>query len=254
MLADLVAGVRLLSLDAGNTVIFLDHARLASLAARHGFVTDAATLIVAEGKAKRRHSVGQMFTPEWPSMHAPGARGWGGMVATTLLEAGMPEAKIAGALEDLWKEHVALNLWSRVPAGFGDAIEAVRAEGIPVVLVSNSEGMLDRLFRELGIFGHFDLLLDSGLVGLEKPDPRFFQLALDKYGVPPEDALHLGDMHSTDVTGARAAHMRAALIDPYAHYEGMYADVPRVPGVVATAMALAADAKARSPRPSRPDK
>ena len=50
----LLHGVRLLSLDAGNTVIFLDHARLAKLAARHGLATDAATLIQAEGAAKRR--------------------------------------------------------------------------------------------------------------------------------------------------------------------------------------------------------
>ena len=235
----MVQGIRLLSLDAGNTVIFLDHERLAKLAARHGFVTDASRLIETEGKAKRRLAAGQMFFPTWPSMQAPGARGWGAMVATTLVEAGMAEDKAAEALEEVWKEHVALNLWSLVPPEFGAAIERVRALGIPVVLVSNSEGMLERLFRELKIFGHFDLLLDSGIVGVEKPDPKIFQVALDKFGVEAADAIHLGDIYSTDVLGGRAAGMRVALIDPFKHYDGMYTDVPRVAGVVEAAHAIA---------------
>ena len=122
---------------------------------------------------------------------------------------------------------------------FGPAIERVRAKGIKVVLVSNSEGMLAELFTELDIVAHFDLLLDSGIIGLEKPDPRFFQVALDEFDVPADAALHLGDIYSTDIVGARAAKMRAALIDPYGHYEGMFPDVPRAPGVVEVADALA---------------
>jgi putative hydrolase of the HAD superfamily len=238
-LGALVRGVRLLSLDAGNTVIFLDHARLAALAARQGFTTDAATLVRTEGAAKRRHARGDMVQVSWASELEPGARGWGAMVATTVAEAGFPAAKLKPFLEDAWREHVQKNLWWLVPDGFSAAMARVRARGVKVVLVSNSEGMLDRLFAELGILGDFDRLLDSGKVGFEKPDPRIFRLALDAYGVAPDLALHLGDMYSTDITGARAAGMRAALVDPHGHYDGMFPDVPRVPGVVAVADAIA---------------
>jgi HAD superfamily hydrolase (TIGR01509 family) len=241
-LADIVRGVRLLSLDAGNTVIFLDHARLAEVVSRHGKKTDAATLIRTEGAAKRRHAKGglaEMVDVDWPHRDAPGARGWGAMVATIATEAGLPEDAVPAFLEDAWKVHSARNFWDRVPEGFGDAIERARRHGVQIVLVSNSEGMLAELFTELGIVEHFDLLLDSGIIGLEKPDPRFFEVALKKLRVAPDEALHLGDMYSTDIVGARAAKMRAALIDPYAHYEGMYPDVPRVPGVVEVALALA---------------
>jgi HAD superfamily hydrolase (TIGR01509 family) len=249
---ELLRGVRLLSLDAGNTVIFLDHARLAKLAARHGLVTDAATLIQAEGAAKRRlpsvapgvTSSGTMVHAEWPSSGEPGARGWGAMVATTLVEAGLPVERAGEVIEDLWREHVAKNLWSLVPPDLPAALDAMRANGIPVVLVSNSEGMLERLFRQLGILEHFDLLLDSGIVGLEKPDPRFFQVALDHFKVPAADAIHLGDIFQTDIAGARATGMRSALVDPYGHYEGMYPDVPRVPGAAEVARALAVAAGA----------
>ena len=238
-LHDLLAGVRLLSLDAGNTVIFLDHARLANLTARHGLKTDAATLVKAEGAAKRRLTTNTMVRPQWKSSGEPGAGSWGAMVATTLVEAGLPEERAGEVIEDLWHEHVVKNLWCVVPPDLPAALDAMRARGIPVVLVSNSEGMLERLFRELGISEHFDLLLDSGLVGLEKPDPRFFQVALDHFQVPAADAIHLGDIFQTDILGARAAGMRYALVDPYAHYQGLHLDVPRVPGAAEVARALA---------------
>jgi putative hydrolase of the HAD superfamily len=238
ILLPLVYDVRLLSLDAGNTVIFLDHARLAALAARHGFTTDARTLVRTEGAAKRRHAHGDMVTVPWAYEAAPGARGWGAMVGTMLVEAGFSPQGLPALLEDVWRSHVEKNLWSLVPEGFSAAMARVRERGIRVVLVSNSEGMLERLFAELGILSDFDLLLDSGNIGLEKPDPRFFAIALERFGVAAHQALHLGDIYSTDITGARAAGMRAALVDPYGHYDGLYADVPRVPGVVAVADAL----------------
>jgi putative hydrolase of the HAD superfamily len=100
--------------------------------------------------------------------------------------------------------------------------------------------MLDLLFAELGVSPHIDLLLDSGKVGVEKPDPRIFQKALDTFGVGPERALHLGDSIATDVLGARAAGIRVALIDPYGHCEGRALDVPRVAGVVEVARTLRA--------------
>jgi putative hydrolase of the HAD superfamily len=237
-LESLVRGVRLLSLDAGNTVIFLDHARLAAIVARHGFVTDAATLIRTEGAAKRRHARADMIQVAWAHDAEPGARGWGAMLATTVAEAGFPRERLPALLADAWREHVQKNLWCLVPEGFSIAMGRVRARGVKVVLVSNSEGMLDRLFAELGILGDFDLLLDSGKVGIEKPDPRIFAIALERYGIAPDAALHLGDIYSTDITGARAAGMRAGLVDPYGHYDGMFEDVPRVPGVVAVTEAL----------------
>ena len=91
---------------------------------------------------------------------------------------------------------------------------------------------------------HFDLGVDSGKGGIEKPDPRIFRIALDNFAVKPERALHLGDVFATDVLGARAAGVRHALIDPYKHYAGRHAEVPRVPGVVAVARAIQA-ARAR---------
>lgn len=236
----LVQGVDLLCLDAGNTVIFLDHARLAALAASLGHTLEPAALVRGEGEAKRLAETGGMVDVPWAFRDRPGAVAWGKMVATTAVRAGLPDDRAGALLDHVWPEHEKRNLWCRVPEGLGEALEAIRARGVKVAIISNSEGMLDRLFADLGILRHFDFVADSGKLGVEKPDPRIFQVALERFGVPPSRALHLGDVFATDVLGARAAGIRHALIDPFGHYEGRHPEVPRVEGVVAVARAILA--------------
>ncbi len=235
---ELVRDVGLLCLDAGNTVIFLDHARLAELVQATGHDVDAEALVRTEGEAKALAETSGLLDVAWELRERPGAIGWGRMVGTIALRAGLPEAKVPALLTAAWAVHEVRNLWCKVPQGLGAALDAARAQGVKVAIISNSEGMLDRLFTDLGILQHFDLVVDSGTVGVEKPDPRIFQIALDRFGVPAARALHLGDMFATDILGARAAGIRHALIDPFGHYAGRHAEVPRVPGVVEVARAL----------------
>jgi FMN phosphatase YigB (HAD superfamily) len=55
-------------------------------------------------------------------------------------------------------------------------------------------------------------------VGVAKPDPAIFRLALEAMGVDPQHALHIGDTPAADVEGARAAGMHAVLVDPFDHH------------------------------------
>lgn len=238
--ASLVEGVELLSLDAGNTVIFLDHARLARMANEAGFDgVSRERLIVTEGEAKRlAGDPSAMVDPAWAERGAPGAAGWGRMVATMLALAGVPHQDLGALLSNIWKSHTELNLWSLVPLGFREAMSELRRAGVKTAIVSNSEGMLDRLFAQLVIADCFDAVVDSGKVGFEKPGARIFEIACERTRTAAARALHLGDTYATDVVGARNAGMRAALIDPYAHYDGLYPEVPRVPGVVEVARAI----------------
>jgi len=233
-----------LCLDAGNTVIFLDHARVARIAAGLGLDLDVGALIRAEGEAKRLQEQGKLLQIEWPGRALPGAAGWSSTTGTFLVLAGAPEARIAEILEAFWREHVRRNLWSLVPDDLAPALARVRAAGVKVAVISNSEGMLARLFEELGILSCFDRIVDSGIAGVEKPDPRIFRIALDEFGAAPERALHLGDIYATDVLGARAANIRVALLDPRDHFRGMHLDVPRVASVAEVADAVVAQRSA----------
>ncbi|HEX4511993.1 MAG TPA: HAD-IA family hydrolase [Polyangiaceae bacterium] len=229
-------GVDLLSLDAGNTVIFLDHARLETIARELGHEVDSAKLIETEGKAKRAiGGDGDAIEIDWANAKAPGARGWGIVMATMFEAAGVSRGDLPKLLDVLWASHVDHNLYSKVPKGFAKAMAEIRALGVKVAIVSNSEGMLDRLFDKLGILSSFDAVVDSAKVGIEKPDARIFEIACKRTGTTPARALHLGDTMATDIVGARNAKMRCAMVDPFGHYEGMYPDVPRVAGVVEVA-------------------
>jgi len=238
-LAELVAGVDLLCLDAGNTIIFFDHARLARLCAREGFATTAEALERAEGEAKLAQERREVVTVAWSYAGRPGADGWDEMIGTMLVRAGMALHEVPAALEAIWLDHRALNLWSRVPAGLVEALIALRGTGVKVAVVSNSEGKLQAFFEELDLMRAVDFIVDSGIVGVDKPDPRIFRVALDHFGVPASRALHLGDNFVTDVGGARAAGLRVALIDPFGHLAGRHTDVPRVSGVSEVADAIA---------------
>ena len=236
----LVRDVDLLCLDAGNTVIFLDHARLAELVRGAGHEVLADVLVRTEGEAKTLAETGGLLDVTWRYRDRPGAIGWGRMVGTIALRAGLDASRVPELLDAAWPVHEQTNLWCRVPEGLGAALDAIRALGVKVAIISNSEGMLDRLFTDLGVLRHFDLVVDSGKVGVEKPDPRIFEIALQRFAVPASRALHLGDMFATDILGARAAGIRTALIDPFKHYAGRHAEVPRVPGVVEVARAIEA--------------
>jgi putative hydrolase of the HAD superfamily len=237
-LAELVKDVDLLCLDAGNTIIFFDHARLSRLAAREGFVATAGAFERAEGEAKHTQERGGGVRVPWSHAGKPGADSWAEMIATMLVCAGMARDRVPRILDVLWTEHRALNLWSRVPPGLVDSLVALRASGARVAVVSNSEGKLEGFFERLGLMPAVDAVVDSGVVGVEKPDPRIFQIALERFGVPAASALHLGDNFVTDVGGARAAGLRVALIDPFGHLAGRHADVPRVSGVAQVADAI----------------
>ncbi len=234
----LVRDVDLLCLDAGNTVIFLDHARMAALVNTTGGQVSADALLRAEGPAKLALELGTMEDVAWTSDASPGARSWGRYLATVCANAGVPRARLATILDRLWEDHMRWNLFSLVPEGLGDALDALRATGARVAIVSNSEGRLETLFEALDVLRHFDTVVDSGNVGVEKPDPRIFEIALERCGAVRERTVMLGDIFATDIVGARCAGIRSALVDPHGHLAGRHEDVARVASAAEVARAI----------------
>jgi HAD superfamily hydrolase (TIGR01549 family) len=232
-----VNDVALLSLDAGNTIVFLDHDACAEIVRQTlGRSVSAGEIERAEGVAKKRLDAEQLLPPLPDNDITPA---WSAFMATLVqIATEVDEAAAAACTRALWQEHRRFNLWRKVPDGLVDAVAGLRARGVPAVVVSNSEGQLQQLFDKLGIGGAFDLVIDSHEVGVEKPDPRIFALALRRFDVAPARALHLGDTYATDIVGARAAGLQVALIDPFGHYEGQHADVPRVAGVVSVCRSI----------------
>ena len=64
----------------------------------------------------------------------------------------------------------------------------------------------------LDIHGLFDVVIESAIVGMRKPDPRIYQLACERLGVEPHEAVFLDDM-GANLKGARALGMTTIKVD-----------------------------------------
>jgi 2-haloalkanoic acid dehalogenase type II len=93
------------------------------------------------------------------------------------------------------------------------ALADLRDRGLTLVAVSNWDCSLPRVLERCGLDGQLDGTVTSAGVGARKPDPAIFAAALELADCEPAEALHVGDTLEEDVVGARAAGIRALLID-----------------------------------------
>jgi putative hydrolase of the HAD superfamily len=84
------------------------------------------------------------------------------------------------------------------------AVSELQRLGLRLAVVSNWDVALHGYLEQLGLAGQFEAVVTSAEAGAPKPDPRIFELALERLHVRPERALHVGDSEA-DEEGARAA-------------------------------------------------
>lgn len=77
-------------------------------------------------------------------------------------------------------------------------------------VVSNFYGNVGRILRDAGFDSLLSVVIDSNVVGLRKPDPAIYALAVDELGIAAARTMHVGDSYERDVCAARAAGLRTA--------------------------------------------
>jgi HAD superfamily hydrolase (TIGR01509 family) len=195
-------------LDAGGVLVNPNWDRVAAALGRHGVPTTASALEAAEPHAKKQLDTGQAIQATNDN-----TRGW--LYFNLVLQhAGLALSPATeAALKELAEYHAQHNLWESVPREVPDALDRLRAAGHRLVVVSNANGTLRKHFARLDLARHFDVLIDSCDEGVEKPDPRFFHLALERVGANAATTIHVGDLFHVDVVGARAAGIEPVLLD-----------------------------------------
>ena len=208
-------------LDAGGVFLHPNWWRVSEALAKCGVHVAPEALKAADPKARR-----ELDERKVVGATTDASRGWL-FFDLILSHAGVARSEgTAAALSVLHAYHTASNLWEYVPDEVLPALEALRRRGLRLVVVSNANGTLRAHLNRIGMTPRFDLVLDSADEGVEKPDPRFFEIALEKSGADRETTIHVGDLYYVDVVGARAAGLRGILLD-----EGDLrpdADCPRV--------------------------
>jgi HAD superfamily hydrolase (TIGR01509 family) len=199
---------RAVFLDAGGVLVDPNWARVSEALVRHGVRVSPEALAAAEPLAKRA-----LDTPELVRTTSDRTRGWK-YFNLVLEHAGVALSDATDrALADLHEYHRRSNLWETVPPGVPEALARLRGLGLLLVVASNANGTVRAHFERIGLAAHFDLVLDSHDVGIEKPDPAFFAHGLAAIRVRADEAVHVGDFYAIDVVGARAAGLEAWLID-----------------------------------------
>lgn len=106
------------------------------------------------------------------------------------------------------------NLWSCVLPETREVLEELAGAGLTLGVISNSDGRVRDQLDQAGLTRHFSFILDSHLVGCEKPAPEIFRLALRKSGLRASQVVYLGDLVRIDALGAQGVGMSALILDP----------------------------------------
>jgi HAD superfamily hydrolase (TIGR01549 family) len=209
-------------LDAGGVLIFPNWQRASDVLARHGVLVDPDAMAAAEPAAKKRLDVG-------PTVQQTNDEERGFLFFDLILAAvGVtPSPASDAALAELRAFHDVENTWDYVPDGTVASLQRLREHGLRIVIVSNSNATIKKLFTRIGLAAHVDGIIDSAEEGIEKPDPQLFRIAWERYGADPQRTIHCGDLYEIDIVGAHAAGLPAVLLDAADMY-GHVTACPRV--------------------------
>jgi HAD superfamily hydrolase (TIGR01509 family) len=225
------ADIDTIFLDVGNTLISIDFDRVAEELGARQFSCAPEALRRAEAAARPGYSERVFVTgvpPHRSLFHwyllAILEQATGLSLSPTQLDELVTEI---GPI--LRPEGRASVLWRMVMPGVPEALERLKRRGLRLAVVSNSDGTCAKSLEEAGLLRYLSFVIDSADVGVEKPDPRIFEIALDRCGADPRRTLYIGDLYHADVVGARGAGLHALLLDPYGDWPQM--DCERAAGL-----------------------
>ena len=206
-------------LDAGGVLVFPEPANLLPPLRQAGLDPDLALLERAHYHAMAAPD--QLATPPVQSTW------WRDYLTTYLAACGVGETSCEQLAIEI-AQHPRRYGWAHAGHGVKDGLRALAELGLPMGVVSNSNGTVEDDLRRVGVCYALDgdgqppegvqmgVILDSAVVGVAKPDPGIFRIALDALNVPADGTvLHVGDSLRYDVAGALAAGLQPVHMDPY---------------------------------------
>lgn len=205
--------------DAGGVLLDLDYGYLRRLIEPHHRDVTEEALSQAEAHARRK-------VEEHVRLGGQVADAWRDYFHFVLGAVHVPPDAHGGIIDSLWEAHQRVGLWTVPIAGAREVVAELKQRGFRLAVVSNAEGQVARDLDRAGYGPWLETIVDSHRVGVAKPDPAIFHIALKLLGVEAQRAVFVGDLPAVDVAGARAAGLAPILLDRHGIYpEG---DVPRL--------------------------
>ena len=225
-------------LDAGGVFVLPDPERIIGAFARAECSVGRELLADAHYRAAVRFGTEVDAEANWTET-------WLDYLTTYVAECGVPQDWREEAHLHIDSEFADAALWVEPVPGSREGLQALADTGVRLGIVSNADGLMAQRLAELevcqvgpGIGVEVECVVDSGTVGVMKPDPRIFEAAVDLLGLEVGQVWYVGDMPAIDVVGARRAGIRPVLMDPLGLH--LDADYDRVPSLAALAESIAA--------------
>jgi putative hydrolase of the HAD superfamily len=206
--------VKAVFFDAGGTLIHIDYPRIGSAIRQVLGREVPPEAWVAADYAGRDAVEAAMASGEAQS---DGSR-WRVHFSAMLAAIGLSSDDFARVTPVVMESHRHMHLWCAVQPGTAEALAALKEAGWFVAVISNADGTVEKLLTGAGLTPHLRFIVDSGLVGVEKPNREIFDLALEKAGVSAAESYYVGDLFPVDVVGARNAGLTPVLLDPLGRY------------------------------------
>jgi HAD superfamily hydrolase (TIGR01662 family) len=186
--------------DVGGTLLYVDWARVLEILSIKSLGVNQLLAAVKPGREEyeRRLAAGPVRPYEY--------------LDSCLQVAGFTASQ--EQLTDLWQKHLEKNLWRLVGHRVEETLQELLHKKFRLAVISNSEGKVKELLEETHLAHYFEIIIDSQLEGVSKPDKEIFLRGLARMKVTPEESLYVGDVVGVDMLGAKNAGMHAALIDP----------------------------------------
>jgi putative hydrolase of the HAD superfamily len=215
--ADAGAVIRAVLFDAAGTLIEVAEpvGETYARCARGAGLTVSATALESAFRAVFPAAPPLAFPGAAPAALADLERDWWRRrVLETFARAGLasPRDALERAFDAAFAHFARASAW-RLFDDVRPSIEALRERGIRLAVVSNFDGRLRRILRELGLADAFEAIVLSSECGFAKPDPRIFEAALTAVGADAGSTLHVGDSLGDDVVAARRAGIAAVRIE-----------------------------------------
>lgn len=186
----------------------------ASILVREGHQRGSEDVFEASSVVRSRFSQAYRANELWTTSPDRSRRFWLDVYDRMLASLGLPTGD--GLRDLLYLEFTSManySLFDDVPPMLHALSASDSTSGAVLGIVSNYEAWLEDLLGLLGIRDSFPLRVISGIEGIEKPNPRIYELALERAGVSAESAVFVGDNPEFDVDPPAALGMFTVLID-----------------------------------------
>ena len=205
---------RAIFFDVGNTLL-LPYPSVVDICAEvlalHGYTIDPARLSQALALADQAYEEKYWHDDSFWMREVDTAKFWIELYELMLNEAGLDEETTELAT-DIYAEFGQAQRWQPYP-DVVPTLSKLAEAGFKIGLVSNWDTRLGSLSVETGLSKYLDFVISSASVGLLKPQPQIFELALERAGVVAEQTLHVGDHYYADIMGARSVGITPVLLD-----------------------------------------